>query len=164
MAHARAALVVMAVAIGLGAMAGAADAPASRDEVQRFVRAYIDATNGDDPSAVMDMVSRKPEASTAEMGVINRGFEAIRSEVEKLAGTGGTHHVSLGTMDVTFLGQGYALVVAPVTIDLSSDESRAEMRAAITLVLEKSSGKWKVLHAHHSLQFPQEDVPGGAAD
>ena len=106
MAHPREALVVVAVAIALGAMAAAADAPASRDEVQRFVRAYIDATNGDDPSAVMDMVSRKPEASTVEMGVINRGFEAIRSEVEKLAGSGGTHHVSLGTMDITFLGQG----------------------------------------------------------
>jgi len=164
MAHAREALVVMGVAIGLGAMAGAADAPASRDEVQRFVRAYIDATNGGDPSAVMDMVSRKPEASTVEMGAINRGIEAIRSEVEKLAATGGTHHISLGTMDVTFLGQGYALVVAPVTIDLSSDESQGEMRAAMTLVLEKSSGKWKVLHEHHSLQFPQEDAPGAAAD
>jgi len=161
MAHARAALVVV---IGLGAMAAAADAPASRDEVQRVVRAYIDATNGDDPSAVMDMVSRNPEASTVEMGEINRGWEAIRSEVEKLAATGATHHISLGTMDVTFLGQGYALVVAPVTIDLSSDDSQAEMRAAMTLVLEKSSGKWKVLHEHHSLQFPQEDVPGGAAD
>lgn len=163
MAHARDAFVVMVVALGFGAMAGAAD-PSARDEVQRFVRAYIDATNGDDPSAVMDMVSRKSGVSTAEMGVINSGWEAIRAEVERLAGTGGTHHVSLGTMVVTSLGPGYALVVAPVTIVLSSDEGQGEMRAAMTLVLEKSSGKWKVLHEHHSLQFSQEDVPGGAAD
>ena len=42
--------------------------------------------------------------------------------------------------------------------------NQAQMRAAMTLVLEKSSGKWKVLHEHDSLQFPLGDLPGAAAD
>ncbi len=160
MARGREVLVVLAVAL---AVAGAADAPGpSREEIQKFVRAYIDASNGADPTLVMDMVSRKPDVSTAEMGIINRGWEAIRSEVDRLAGTQGTHRISLGTMDVTPLGPGYALVVAPVTIDLSVDENQAQMRGAMTLVLEKSSGKWKVFHEHDSLQFPQGDFPDGS--
>ena len=54
--------------------------------------------------------------------------------------------------------------VASVTIDLSVRESQAQMRGAMTLVLEKSSGRWRVLHEHDSLQFPQGDFPDGAAD
>jgi ketosteroid isomerase-like protein len=67
-------------------------------------------------------------------------------------------------MDTTFLGPGYALVVATVTIDLSAGGNQAQMRGAMTLVLEKSTGKWKVLHEHASLQFPLGDIPGGAFD
>jgi len=51
-----------------------------------------------------------------------------------------------------------------VTIDLSVGENQAQMRMAMTLVLEKSSGKWKVLHEHDSLQFPQGDIPGAEAN
>ena len=164
MARARAVWVVMAIVIGFLGVPGAADAPPSRDEVLRFVRAYIDANNSADPIAVMDMVSKKPEVSTAEMGVINRGWEAIRAEADKLAGAQGSHTISLGTMDVAFLGPGYALVVAPVTIDLSVGGNQTQIHAAMTLVLEKSSGKWKVLHEHDSLQFPLGDFPGAAAN
>jgi len=164
MARAREGLIVVVVVAGFIGLPGAADAPPTRDEVQRFVRAYIDANNGADPTAVMDLVSKRSEVSTAEMGVINRGWDSIRSEVEKLAGSQGTHRLSLGTMDVILLGPGYALVVAPVTIDLSVGENQAQMRMAMTLVLEKSSGKWKVLHEHDSLQFPQGDIPGAEAN
>ncbi len=138
--------------------------PVSRDEVQRFVLAYIDASNGADPAAAMNLISRRPEVSTAEMGTISRGWEAIHAEVDKLAGTPGTHEVSLGTMDITALGPGYVLVVASMSIDLAIGDHQAQMRGAMTLVLEKSSGRWKVLHEHDSLQFPLGDVPGGDHD
>ncbi|PYT37335.1 MAG: hypothetical protein DMF52_04045 [Acidobacteria bacterium] len=108
MARAREVLIVVVVVAGFIGLPGAADAPPRRDEVQRFVRAYIDANNGADPTAVMDLVSKRSEVSTAEMGVINRGWDSIRSEVEKLAGSQGTHRLSLGTMDVILLGPGYA--------------------------------------------------------
>jgi uncharacterized protein (TIGR02246 family) len=164
MPHVRMGVIVMAAVAGLAGAPGTADAPPSREEVQRFVRLYNDASNDSDPTAFMDMISRKPDVSTAAAGVINRGWEAIRSEADKLAGTQGTHRVSLGSMDVTFLGPGYALVVAPVTVDLSVGENQAQMHGAMSLVLEKSSGKWKVLHEHDSLQFPLGDIPESLAN
>lgn len=157
-------VIVLAAVAGLGAGPASTDVPASRDEVQKFVRAYIDAGNDSDPTAFMDMVSRKPEVSTAATGVINRGWEAIRSEANRLATSQGTHHVTLASTDVTFLGPGYALVVASVNVDLSVGENQAQMQGAMTLVLEKSSGKWKVLHEHDSLQFPLGDIPDSLSD
>jgi ketosteroid isomerase-like protein len=146
------------------AAAAPAAPPPPRDEVEKFARSYIEAGSSADPSIVMEMVSKRPEVSTIGMGNINRGWEAIRSEVVKLSATQGTHRISPGRMDITFLGEGYALVVAPVQIDLVIGEDQAEMGGAVTLVLEKSAGKWKVLHEHDSLQFPMGDIPGAAAD
>ena len=165
MARAGNVLILMAVVIGAVAAVRAADSgPATREEIQRFVRAYIDANNGADPTAILDMVSRKPEVSMAEMGSINRGRDSIRAELDKLAGTQGTHTVSLGTMDITPLGPGYVLVVASMSVDLAAGDNQAQLRGAMTLVLEKSSGKWKVLHEHDSLHFPMGDVLGDGQD
>ena len=158
-------LVLASMLLGApGAARAAEGAPPARDEIVRFVRAYVDANNGADPISIMDMVSRKPETSMAEMGAINRGWEAIRAELEKLASTQGTHTVSLGTMDITPLGPGYVLVVASIDVDLGSGDGEARLQGAMTLVLEKSSGKWKVLHEHDSLHFPLGDILGGERD
>jgi len=144
--------------------ARAADTTPARDEIQRFVRAYLDANNQADPTAVLDMVSRRPEVSMAEMGSINRGFESIRAEIGKLSATPGTHTVSLGTIDVTPLGPGFVLVVASIDVDLGAGDNQAQLRGAMTLVLEKSTGRWKVLHEHDSLHFPLGDILGGEPD
>src|SRR5882672_1847485 len=118
MARAGNVLILVAVVLGgMGAGRAADSGPAAREEIQRFVRAYIEANNGADPTAILDMVSRKPEVSMAEMGSINRGWDSIRAELDKLAGTQGTHTVSLGTMDITPLGPGYVLVVASMSVD-----------------------------------------------
>ena len=167
MKHARKVVRVMAAVVGLIAITGASEPPPSKDskdDVQKFVRAYIEASNNADPTALMDLVSKKSEVSTIEMGVVTRGFEEIRAAVDKLTGTQGTHRISLGSMDVTFLGPGYALVVTPVTIDLTVGENQAQIRGAMTMVLEKSSGKWKMFHEHDSLQFPMGDAPGGPTE
>jgi len=147
----------------LGALraAAAADAPPPpRDEIQRFVRSYLDANNQSDPTAVLDMVSRRPDVSMAEMGSINRGFESIRAEIGKLSATPGTHTVSLGALDITPLGPGFVLVVASIDVDLGVGGNQAQLKGAMTLVLEKSTGRWKVLHEHDSLHFPLGDFLG----
>jgi uncharacterized protein (TIGR02246 family) len=165
MARAANVLVLMAVVLGAAGVARAADgALPAREEIQRFVRAYMDANNAADPTAILDMVSRRPDVSMAEMGSINRGWESIRAELERLAGTPGTHTVSLGAMDITPLGPGYVLVVASMSVDLAAGDNQAQLRGAMTLILEKSSGKWKVLHEHDSLHFPMGDVLGGGQD
>lgn len=152
---------VLAFLAGPAAPAAAAPAaaapPALRAEVQAFVAGYIDAHNGTDRGAVMEMFCRQPEVSWVEMGGITRGWESIRSGAGILAGELGTHRAFLGAMDVAPLGPDHALVVAPLMIDLAAADGNAQMRGAMTLVLEKASGKWKVLHEHMSLQFPIGD-------
>ena len=150
---------VLAFLAGPAAPAAApAGAPqASRAEVEAFVAGYIDAHNGTDRGAVMEMFCRQPEVSWVEMGAIIRGWESIRSGAGVLAGELGTHRVSLRAMDVSPLGPDHALVVAPLMIELAAVDGEAQIRGAMTLVLERASGRWRVLHEHLSLQFPIGD-------
>ena len=65
-------LLLIAVVIGAAAAVRAADGAApAREEIQRFVRGYIDANNAADPTVILDMVSRKPEVSMASKRVRN---------------------------------------------------------------------------------------------
>jgi uncharacterized protein (TIGR02246 family) len=147
---------VLASLAGPAAPAAAAP-PALRTDVQAFVAGYIHAHNGTDRNAVMEMFCRQPEVSWVEMGAITRGWESIRSGAGIFAGEMGTHRVSLGAMDVAPLGPDHTLIVAPMMIHLAAADGNAPMRGAMTLVLEKASGRWKVLHEHVSLQFPIVD-------
>ncbi|MBI1950286.1 MAG: nuclear transport factor 2 family protein [Acidobacteria bacterium] len=153
---------VLAFLAGPAAPAAApgASPPALRAEVEAFVAGYIDAHNGTDRGAVMEMFCRQPEVSWVEMGAIIRGWESIRAGAGVLAGELGTHRVSLGAMDVSPLGPDHALVVAPLMIELATVNGDAQIRGAMTLVLEKASGRWRVLHEHVSLQFPIGDFGG----
>ncbi len=158
-------IVFVAVLAFLAGPAAPAAAPgvspqALRGEVEAFVAGYIDAHNGTDRSAVMEMFCRQPEVSWVEMGAIIRGWESIRSGAGVLAGELGTHRAFLGTLDVSPLGPDHALVVAPMMIELASVDGVAQIRGAMTLVLEKASGRWRVLHEHVSLQFPIVDFGG----
>ncbi|PYQ12935.1 MAG: hypothetical protein DMH00_05405 [Acidobacteria bacterium] len=96
-----------------------------------------------------------PGATSVMEGDILRGWEAIRLETDKVAGTAGEYHWAPGTMEVVPLGRDHALVVVPVNITHKSGLGREELAGASTLVLEQKDGKWKVLHEHHSIQ-PEE--------
>ena len=48
--------------------------------------------------------------------------------------------------------------------DLATEGLNSDLHGALTLVIEKSSGKWKVLHEHVSLQFPLTDVQGESSE
>ena len=123
--------------------------------VQSAVRDYFEALNRADPTAIMEMFSKDPEATSVMEGDILRGWEAIRLETDKVAGTAGEYHWAPGTMEVVPLGRDHALVVVPVNITHKSGLGREELAGASTLVLEQKDGKWKVLHEHHSIQ-PEE--------
>ncbi|HYS77807.1 MAG TPA: SgcJ/EcaC family oxidoreductase [Candidatus Dormibacteraeota bacterium] len=154
----------LAVVLALSAGAAADPPPLPRAEVEQFVRAYVEANNAADPAAVMDLMSRRPDVSSVTMGAVARGPEAIRRETGTLAGFQGSHRMLLAGMDVVPLGPGYALVVAQVTFELAAEGLNSDLHGAVTLVVEKSSGKWKVLHEHVSLQFPLSDVQGGSSE
>lgn len=127
---------------------------AFRESVLKFVRAYVGANNSADANAVMDMTSRQPTVSSVSLGEITRGWEAIRADADSLAGSEGMYKLSIGTADVTPLGASAALVVASVTLTFATQEGPAQVRGAMTLVLEKSDGAWKMLHEHYSIPLP----------
>jgi len=129
-------------------------AASSRTEVQQLVRGYVDAQNKPDATAVMDMVSRKPGASSVGMGKITRGWEAIRTLVDEDVRSPLTPRMTLGVIDVEMLGVAYALAVAPFSATLSTPRGDIQLHGALTLVVEKSGGAWKVLHEHTSAQIP----------
>ena len=64
----------------------------SRDstaEVQEAVRAYFEAVNRADPTAIMNQFSRNSETTSVIEGDIVRGWEQIRRETDKMAGAAG---------------------------------------------------------------------------
>jgi len=120
-------------------------------EIQKFVRAYVDANNRADVNAMMEMFGRKAGVVSVGDGELTRGWKAIRAEANKLVGSQGRYQILLGTVDVSSLGTGYALAIAPYTMTLSSEGGeKVQIRGALTLVLERFSGSWKIIHEHSS--------------
>jgi uncharacterized protein (TIGR02246 family) len=123
------------------------------NEVQKFVRTFVEASNKADAKAVMEMYSRKPSVISIDDGKITRGWEAIRSETNEIVGHEGRYKISVGTIDVSLLGPAHALAVAPYTMALvTEDGATFQIRGAITVVLEKAAGRWQIIHDHTSSQ------------
>ncbi len=139
-----------------GAALAQAAAPNARTQVQDVVRAYVDASNKVDITAAMELMSRRPEVSSVEDGNITRGWDAIRQAADEMLGMEGRFKVAVGSMDVTLLGAANALVVAPTTITIVDDAGQTvQVKGALSLVLERVQGAWKILHEHHSIRAEQ---------
>jgi uncharacterized protein (TIGR02246 family) len=144
-------LALLSFLIAVSALAQTADSLTT--EVQKFVGLFVDANNKADAKAVMEMYSRKPGIISVDDGKLTRGWDAIRSETNEIVGHQGRYKISLGTIEVTPLGPAHALAVAPYTMSLvSEDGATFQVRGAMTLVLEKASGKWQIIHDHTSSQ------------
>lgn len=148
-------LVVLPALLALATAAhGATDSV--RTNVQAFVKSYVEAQNKVDASAQMEMVSNRKGVSSLSMGEITRGWEAIRASVDEMVGSEGQFKISLGTIDVEELGPTFALAFAPCTITVASGEGALQLRGAVSLVLERTTGHWKVFHEHSSVKLPEE--------
>ena len=128
--------------------------PSLREEVQQFVREYVNAQNTLNAAAIMEMISRMPEGYSVWEDKITRGWDAIRNETEQSAGAKGKLIISIGIVDVESLGKDYALAVTPVVATLKTDQGDVQIRGAMSLILVKSAGKWKVFHEHTSIKLP----------
>jgi uncharacterized protein (TIGR02246 family) len=133
----------------------AASTTTARAEIQRLVRDYMDAHNRADATAMMELVARRPEVSSVSLGEITRGWEAIRTETDEMTGQEGRQRHAVGTMDVTMLGAGHAMVIAPTTIAVVQPQGEVQLRGAMTLVLVKQPVGWRILHEHFSIQLRQ---------
>ena len=148
-------LVVVLAIVPVRLHSQAAGAVDPRARIQRLVRDYIAAHNQADATAMMELVVRAPEATSISMGEITRGWEAIRTETDEMTGQEGRFRFAVGTMDVTLLGAGHALVVAPTSITAMSAQGEVQLRGAMTVVLVKQAQGWRILNEHFSIKLPE---------
>lgn len=130
---------------------------AERTDVQAFVKAYVEAENKGDASAIMEMFSKSANVASITMGEITRGSDGIRDDIDAMTGEAEKVQVTLGTIEVTPLGTNFALAFAPCMITSSAATEGLQLRGALTLVLEKSGKAWKILHEHTSAQPPEDE-------
>jgi len=127
-----------------------------RVSVQSFVRSYVGAMNRAEVATMMQMFSKRPGVTSIGDGEISRGWDSIRTDAQQIVGKEGTFKFTIGSIDVTPLGDSYALVVAPFTFAIIGHPDTLELPAAMTLVLERSRTSWKVLHEHWSSKTTDE--------
>ena len=118
-------------------------------------RQYVAAAQSGDPTAMLALYSRQPSISSATLGTIRRGREAIRADLDSSAGPDRRFQITPGTADVTQLGDSVLLLVAPVTISAQTDTGPARVRGAVTLILGAEGGAWRIRHDHFSIQLPR---------
>ena len=123
---------------------------AATKEVQEFVKAYVDVTNRGDLTAYVEMYSHRADLATIVDGEILRGWDAVREQANQMMGTEGGYRISAGTVDVVPLGTTRAIAYFPFVATVQTTDGPIQIRAAITLVLEKEQGTWRIIHDHTS--------------
>ncbi len=137
-----------------------------RTELQQAVRAYVDAFNRADVATLVEMYSREAGVTSVGDGQIMRGWDAIRSAYDSIAGAEGKYKVSTGSIDIVPLGPGYAMALTSTIITVKSGDQGTQLRGAMTLVFKKIGGEWKIIHDHTSTVTPttaQGASPGGVS-
>lgn len=126
-----------------------------RTEVLQAVKAYADAYNRADVSAVVELYSHDPSATSVSDGDIVRGWENIRTDEDSsLTGLAGRFAAAIGSIDVTPLGSQYAMAVAPYTLTVQTHRGPVQVRGAISFVWQRADSGWKILHEHSSTKQP----------
>src|SRR5437773_8738933 len=134
-----------------------------RTEVLQAVRAYVDAINKADAAALTEMYSREAGVTSVGDGQITRGWDAIRSIADSIAGAEGKYKVATGSIDVTPLGPGHALALTSTILTVKSGDQEVQLRGAMTLVFKKIGAEWKIIHDHTSTVTPTSASGGGGA-
>ena len=125
-------------------------------EVQALVRSIADAVGKGDAGRSMDFYRRDdPTITSASDGTLERGWQEIRASTDSSMGLEGKFRLSLGSIDVTPLGSGYALAVAPILITVPTPNGDQKVRAVWSIVARRDSTGWKIIHDHSSFQKPQ---------
>lgn len=133
----------------------------TRTEVQALVRSIANAYNRSDAAAAMDVYRRDdPSITSASDGELERGWQEIRASTDSIVGTEGAFKVATGTIDVTPLGPGYALAVAPMVVTVNTAAGKVQLHAVMSVVAAHDSTGWKVIHDHTSFKKPDQ-APAG---
>src|SRR5712692_2757067 len=132
-------------------------------EVQQAVRSYVDALNKADAATLVEMYSREAGVTSVGDGQITRGWDAIRSTLDSIAGAEGKYRVATGSIDVIPLGSSYALALTSTIFTVKSGDQAVQLRGAMTLVFKRIGAEWKIIHDHTSTVAPISASGGGGA-
>ena len=125
------------------------------NQVRALVRSIADAVGKADADRIMDFYRRDdPTISSATDGTLEHGWQEIRVSNDSSMGLEGKFRLSLGSVDVTPLGPGYALAVAPILITVTTQAGEQRIRAVWSIIARHDSTGWKVIHDHSSFQKP----------
>jgi ketosteroid isomerase-like protein len=130
---------------------------------QQFVKSYVRAMNRADVGSMMKMFSKSSGVTSVGDGTISHGWHSIQTDAQQFVGRQGTFRFTVGSVEVTPLGQEYVLAVAPLTVQTIGQDDNVEVPAAMTFVLQREGGSWKVIHEHWSSK-ESDDVEGDDQD
>ena len=133
---------------------------AVRLEVQSALKAYVDAANRADISAMMAMVSRRDGVTSVSGGDVDRGWDAIRRSNDELVGKEGNYKMAIGSIDVLVLSPTVAVAVSPFAFTAAAENSVVRVPGVLSFVFEKTEGKWLVVHEHTSAKTEDAETEG----
>ena len=119
---------------------------ATTPEVLKVVRAYVDARNRPDPTAVMDLFSHQENVMSIAGGEVTKGWEAIKARLEKDVADSGLARLVPGSMEVRPMGDQHALVFVPISMVRPGVFGEQKTTGQMLLVLEKEQVGWRIVN------------------
>ena len=125
-------------------------------EVQEFVRQYIAAGNAANSSKVMGFIQRDEAVTSAGLGVIYRGWNAIHAATDAAYTQNVRVKVTLEKIDVMRLASDTALAVAPISVSTNQPVETARgpissSAGAMSVLVKRTPDGLRVIHEHYSL-------------
>jgi uncharacterized protein (TIGR02246 family) len=152
-----ASLAALALLVVLG-LAGCTSSPgkekpaaraAIRTEVRSLFEKYVDALNRADSTGIVEAYAQDAEVTLCGRGRIFRGREAIGETAAESMLDPGQNTYAIDSLDVVPIEKAHALALVVYTID-PADQDIPAFQTTATYLLEKSGGKWQIVHAHVS--------------
>jgi ketosteroid isomerase-like protein len=126
-------------------------------EVQEFVRQYVAASNGFDPAKAMSFIQKDEGVTSAGLGTIHRGWEAIRAATDTSFKEEVRIKLVVDSLAVTPITADAALAVGSMTVSSPQPIQLgrtwlSSAAGAMTLVVKRTPEGLRVIHEHYSLR------------
>lgn len=126
-------------------------------EVQEFVRQYVAASNGFDPAKAMSFIQKDEAVSSAGLGTIHRGWDAIRAATDTSFNEEVRIKLVVDSLAVTSIGPDAALAVGAMTVSAPRPIQLGRTwltnaSGAMTLVVKRTPEGLRLIHEHYSLR------------
>lgn len=126
-------------------------------EVREFVRQYVAASNGFDPAKAMSFIQKDEGVTSAGLGTIHRGWEAIRAATDTSFNEEIRIKLVVDNLAVSRIGADAALAVGSMTVSSPQPIQLgrtwlSSASGAMTLVVKRTPEGLRVIHEHYSLR------------